>query len=172
MSTHEALIRDVPDFPTPGVLYKDLTPVLADPQGLRSAIDAMVDAAPSEVDVVAGIESRGFWFAPSVALALGCGFVAVRKPKKLPGPVLKRKVVLEYGKDELAVHTGQIAPGSRVLLVDDVLATGGTLAGAAGLVEDCDAEVAAALVYLELTSLPGRKTLENLGLDVRTVLTA
>lgn len=168
----ESLIRDIPDFPKPGVLFKDLTPLLADPQGLRRAIDDMVALAPDGVDVVAGIESRGFWFAPAMAVRLGVGFVAIRKPAKLPGPVLRRRVSLEYGEDELAVHTGQIPVGARVLVVDDVLATGGTLRGVAGLVADAGARVAAAVVYLELPALGGRSALGELGVEVRSVVRA
>lgn len=168
----ESLIRDIHDFPTPGVVFKDLTPVLADPAGLREAIDTMVALAPEDIDMVAGVESRGFWFAPSVALALGCGFVAMRKPAKLPGPVLRRPVTLEYGEDELAVHTGQIPAGSRVLIVDDVLATGGTLMGAADLVQDAGASVAGTLLFLEITALGGRTALEARGIDVRTAIRA
>lgn len=171
MTNGAELIRDIEDFPAPGVVFKDLTPLLADPIGLRCAVAAMVDLAPEGVEMVAGVEARGFWFAPAVALALGCGFVAIRKPAKLPGPTLRRSVSLEYGQDELAVHQGQIPAGSGVLIIDDVLATGGTLVGAADLIADAGARVLAAAVYLEINALGGRQKLSDHGLDVRAAVT-
>ena len=167
----EALIRDIPDFPQPGVVFKDITPLLADPAGLKAATEQMIAQVPGPIDLIAGVEARGFWFAPSMALALGCGFVAIRKPAKLPGPTLRRSVSLEYGEDELAVHVGQISAGARVLVVDDVLATGGTLLGAAQLVADTGAELVASVVYLEIGALGGRDVLTRAGVDVRAVVT-
>lgn len=167
----EALIRDIHDFPQPGVVFKDITPLLADPAGLKAATEQMVALVPEPIDLIAGVEARGFWFAPSMALALGCGFVAIRKPAKLPGPVLRRPVSLEYGEDELAVHVGQIPAGARVLVVDDVLATGGTLLGASQLVADAGGELVTSLVYLEIGGLGGRAALTEAGLEVRAVVT-
>jgi adenine phosphoribosyltransferase len=122
-----SLIRDVPDFPKPGVVYKDITPLLANHQGYQAAIDALVEAAPKGIDVVVGMEARGFVFAAPVALALGVGFVPVRKPGKLPMNVFSESFALEYGSDSLSVHQDAIQPHARVLVIDDVLATGGTV---------------------------------------------
>ena len=140
MSSHEervalitSLIRDVPDFPSPGVVFKDITPLLSSAQGLTAAVDDLVAAAPPAIDVVVGMEARGFIFAAPVALALGAGFVPVRKPGKLPGPTYSETFSLEYGQETLTVHRDAIRPGARVLVIDDVLATGGTIGATAGL---------------------------------------
>jgi adenine phosphoribosyltransferase len=149
-----ALIRDIPDFPQPGVVFKDLTPVLADPVGLRDTVDAIAAEAP-ECDLVAGIEARGFILAAPVALALGVGFVPMRKPGKLPHDTVRFDYDLEYGTDALEVHVDAILPGQRVLIVDDVLATGGTAAAACQLVERCGGTVAGVSVLVELAFLDG-----------------
>ncbi|WP_024891598.1 adenine phosphoribosyltransferase [Luteimonas huabeiensis] len=151
------LIRTVPDFPRPGIVFRDITPLLADAAGLREAIEAM--AAPwrdADVTAVAGVESRGFILGAALALSLGAGFVPIRKPGKLPGPTLQETYALEYGSDRLEIRADALAPGRRVLLVDDVLATGGTLLAAARLVERQGADLAGAAVLAELAALGGR----------------
>jgi adenine phosphoribosyltransferase len=168
-----SLVVDVPDFPRPGVVFKDVTPLLASARGLAAAVDAMVAAAPARVDVVVGLEARGFLFGPPVALALGVGFVPVRKPGKLPRENITVSYALEYGQETLALHADAVGPGDRVLIVDDVLATGGTAVAAAGLVRRLGAEVVGVSVLLELAFLPGRSLLAEHGLDqVSAVLTS
>ena len=167
-----SLILDVPDFPRPGVGFKDITPLLASPEGLAMAIDQLVLAAPESVDLVLGVESRGFIFAAPVAYGLEVGFVPVRKPGKLPREVVSVRYDLEYGSDELAVHADAVPAGSRVLIVDDVLATGGTVAAAADLVTQLGAEVAGVLVVAELAFLDPRARLAAHGLtDVSALVT-
>ncbi len=153
-------IRDVNDFPKPGILFKDITPLLADADGLRAAIKAM--AAPwrdAGVQAVLGVEARGFILGAALALELDAGFVPVRKPGKLPGLTLKQEYALEYSSDRIEVCAGAIAPGTRVVLVDDVLATGGTLAAALLLAGQLQAEVLGAAVLVELDGLGGRARL-------------
>ena len=153
-------IRDVNDFPKPGILFKDITPLLADADGLRAAIEAM--AAPwrdAGVQAVLGVEARGFILGAALALELDAGFVPVRKPGKLPGVTLKQEYALEYGSDRIEVCAGAIAPGTRVVLVDDVLATGGTLAAALLLAGQLQANVLGAAVLVELDGLGGRARL-------------
>lgn len=151
------LIREVPDFPKPGILFYDITTLLKDAGGLRDVIGALktrYEGAP--VDVILGIEARGFIFAPAVAYALGKGFVPVRKPKKLPAETVKAEYALEYGTDTLEIHKDAIRPGQNVLIVDDVLATGGTAAAVAGLVEKLGGKVAGLAFVVELDFLNGR----------------
>jgi len=151
-------IRDVSDFPKPGILFKDITPLLADAAGLREAIRAM--AAPwreAGVQAVLGVEARGFILGAALALELGAGFVPVRKPGKLPGATLRQAYGLEYGNDCVEVCVDAITSGTRVLLVDDVLATGGTLAAALRLAGQLEAEVLGAAVLVELDGLGGRQ---------------
>lgn len=169
------LIRDVPDFPTPGVVFKDIAPLLADHEGLTAVVAALADCGRDDdgnvvVDKVAGIEARGFILAAPVALALGVGFVAVRKAGKLPGSTYAQSYKLEYGEATLEVHKDAFAPGDRVLLVDDVLATGGTVAAAAQLVERCGAHVGAIAVLIELGFLAGRAEVSGLRLHALTVV--
>jgi adenine phosphoribosyltransferase len=161
------LVRDVPDYPKPGILFKDITPLLADAGAFAAVIGAL---APSwgRIDQVAGIEARGFILAAPVALQLGTGFVPVRKQGKLPAPCYAQTYDLEYGSATLEVHQDAFAPGDRVLIVDDVLATGGTAKATAELVRRAGAEVAGVAVLLELGFLPGRSQLP--GLDVRSLL--
>ena len=167
-----SLILDVPDFPNPGVGFKDITPLLASPEGLATAIDQLVLAAPDSVDLVLGVESRGFIFAAPVAYGLEVGFVPVRKPGKLPRDVVSVRYNLEYGTDELAVHADAVPAGSRVLIIDDVLATGGTVVAAADLVTQFGAEVAGVLVVAELAFLNPRTRLTAHGLtDVSALVT-
>ena len=158
----KSLITDVPDFPKPGVTFKDITPLLASPAGFKATVDALVASAPSPIDVVVGMEARGFIFAAPVAVALGAGFVPVRKPGKLPRRTFSESFTLEYGTETLTVHTDAIKPGARVLVIDDVLATGGTVAAARDLVSTAGAEVTAAAVIMELTALGGRDVLAPL----------
>ncbi|MFK2877379.1 adenine phosphoribosyltransferase [Rhodanobacter hydrolyticus] len=153
-----ALIRAVADFPKPGVLFRDVTPLLADAQGFADCVAAL--AAPwrdAGVQAVCGIEARGFIFGAVLARALGAGFVPLRKPGKLPPPVLAVDYQLEYGSDRLEARSDAIAPGTRVLLVDDVLATGGTLAAAQALVAHFGGDVVGASVLIELEALRGRE---------------
>lgn len=165
------LIREVPDFPVPGVRFKDITPLLASPGGLAKAVEALVRLSPSEVDTVIGVEARGFVFASPVALSLGAGFVPVRKEGKLPAEVVQTKYQLEYGTETLAIHADALSAGDRVLLVDDVLATGGTIAATADLVRQAGAELAGVTVLIELDYLGGRQRLADHGItDVVSVL--
>ena len=150
------LIEDIPDFPKPGVVFKDITPLLASPKGLRAAINALVALAPPDIDVVVGMEARGFILAAPVALELGAGFVPVRKPGKLPGELYSEQFSLEYGHETLTVKTDAVLPGARVLVIDDVLATGGTLLAAHGLAKQLQAEVVGVSMLIELGFLNGR----------------
>lgn len=166
------LIRDVPDFPRPGVGFKDISPLLQSPAGFAAAIEAMVAASPADIDVVLGMEARGFIFGAPVALGLGAGFVPVRKPGKLPRATISRDYDLEYGSSTLAVHADAVGPGARVLLVDDVLATGGTLAASAGLVQQLGAELVQVTVLMELDFLNGRQRLRAAGIaNVAAIVT-
>ena len=152
------LLRDIPDFPKPGVLFKDITPLLADGGAFAEAVADM--AAPwraTPPDAVAGIESRGFILGAALAHALGCGFVPVRKPGKLPARTLTQDYQLEYGSDRLEIHADALPPGARVLVVDDVLATGGTLRAATALLRRQGADVVGAGVLVELAFLRGRE---------------
>ncbi|HEY0237311.1 MAG TPA: adenine phosphoribosyltransferase [Friedmanniella sp.] len=165
------LIAEVPDFPKPGVTFSDITPLLASPAGLAAAVAGLAAAAPSGVDAVVALEARGFIFGAPVALELGVGFVPVRKPNKLPREHIDITYDLEYGTETLALHADALLPGQRVLIVDDVLATGGTVAAAAALVRALGAEVAAVAVVLELGFLDGRARLDRAGLtDVRALV--
>ena len=165
MSLVSSLIADVPDWPKPGVIFKDITPLLASPEGFRQAVDAIVTSAPEAIDVVVGMEARGFIFAAPVALALGAGFVPVRKPGKLPRPVLSESFDLEYGTETLTMHADALVSGARVLVVDDVLATGGTIAATAALLNRLGAELVHVSVLLELTALGGREYLAAKGIS-------
>jgi len=155
-------IRDVPDFPKKGILFKDITPLLADPVALSEAIEALaarpVSAAPS---LVVGIESRGFIFGSAVAARLGAGFVPVRKPGKLPAKTASETYALEYGTDTLEIHADAVSPGDRILIVDDLLATGGTASAAARLVRRLGGEIVGVCFLIELEFLGGRARLEG-----------
>ncbi|MFN0172348.1 MAG: adenine phosphoribosyltransferase [Bryobacteraceae bacterium] len=162
MDSLKALIREIPDFPKPGILFYDITTLLKDKQGLRGVIDGLKSLAPAGgVDYVVGMEARGFIFAPALAYALGAGFIPVRKPKKLPGEKLSYTYDTEYSTDTLEMHTGAVTPGSRVLIVDDLLATGGTALATARLVEQAGGQVTALGFVVELTFLPGRRKLDG-----------
>jgi adenine phosphoribosyltransferase len=162
-------VRDVPDFPQPGVVFKDINPVLADHIAFAGAVDAIVaHHGRGRIDKVVGIEARGFIVAAPVAYHFGAGFVPMRKQGKLPGPTHATSYALEYGEATLEVQTGALVHGDRVLIVDDVLATGGTVAAAAELVRRSGADVAGASVLIELAFLGGRDRL--LDLDVHALL--
>lgn len=162
-------VIDIPDFPKAGVMFRDITPLLADPGAFREALDAMAEPVtilrPTHV---LGLESRGFIFGAALAQKLGLGFVPARKPGKLPRPAFKQEYGLEYGEDALEVHQDAFKLGDRVLIVDDVLATGGTAAAARKLVESCGAQAVALTLFIELGFLPGREKLA--GLPVFSVL--
>jgi adenine phosphoribosyltransferase len=163
------LIREVPDFPKPGVNFYDITTLLKDKHGFRQTVDALAQHyRDAGVDVVVGIEARGYFFAPALALALGAGFVPVRKPRKLPHTVQSIEYELEYGTDQLEIHVDAIEPGQKVLIIDDVMATGGTAAAVARLVELLDGKVVGLGFVIELTFLNGRNKLQ--GRDVFTLL--
>jgi adenine phosphoribosyltransferase len=170
----QRLIIDVPDYPEPGVVFKDITPLLADHTAFTSVVEELASAGrdgsgATVVDKVVGMEARGFILAAPVALALGAGFVPVRKAGKLPRATHAVSYALEYGEATLEVHRDAIAPGERVLLVDDVLATGGTVAATRQLVEACGGVAVAVAVLMELSFLPGRATIGDLPLH--TLLT-
>jgi adenine phosphoribosyltransferase len=156
------LIREVPDFPKPGILFYDITTLLKDKRGFRDVIDGLKNHYKNAgVDRVIGIEARGFIFAPALAYALGAGFVPVRKPKKLPSDREAVTYALEYGTDSLEIHKDAIEPGGRVLIVDDLLATGGTAAATTRLVEKVGGKVAGMGFVVELTFLNGRSKLAD-----------
>jgi adenine phosphoribosyltransferase len=163
------LIREVPDFPKPGILFYDITTLLRDGPGFHEVIDALKEHyLGTGVDMVIGIEARGFIFAPALAYALGAGFVPVRKPKKLPSDRVAVSYQLEYGTDSLEIHKGAIENGHRVLIVDDLLATGGTAAAVTKLVEEVGGKIVGLGFVVELTFLKGRAKLA--GRDVFSML--
>lgn len=163
-------LRDIPDFPEPGVVFKDITPLLADAAAFRLAVDSLSDPyVDSEIDLVAGMEARGFLFAAPIAYRLSAGCVPFRKPGKLPYETVEHTYDLEYGTDSLAAHVDAIGPGARVLVVDDVLATGGTAAAACDLVTSLGGTIVACAFLLELGFLSGRGRLS--GQQVTSVLT-
>lgn len=156
----QALIRDIKDFPKAGIVFKDITPVLQDPLAFREVIDRMLDYARAQkVDAIAGIESRGFIFGAPLAVALSVPFVPVRKLGKLPGETIRAEYALEYGTNTVEVHKDSILPGQRVLIVDDLLATGGTSLAAAQLVEALGGEVGGMVFMVELGFLNGKDAL-------------
>jgi len=162
----ERFIRDVPDFPRKGIVFKDITPLLADGQALRHTIGALAERAAARAPtVVVAVESRGFIFGSGVASSLGVGFVPVRKPGKLPWRARRVEYALEYGSDCLEMHEDAIAPGARALIVDDLLATGGTASAAAELVRLAGGEVVGCAFAIELAFLGGRARLEPLPVD-------
>ena len=161
MEQLRSLIRDVPDFPEPGIVFKDNAPLLADAEGLQLSLQAMT--APYEgqkITHVAGIEARGFIFATPVAVQIGAGFVPIRKPGKLPFTTVETTYDLEYGSDSIHAHADAVSPGDRVLIVDDVLATGGTAAAAVELIRSLGAEVVGVSVLVELGFLNGRSKID------------
>ena len=169
MGNLESFIRDVPDFPKAGILFRDITPLLANAEAFAIAVEAMAQPVLTlQPTHVLGLESRGFIFGSALAQKLGVGFVPARKPGKLPMPTHSEPYGLEYGTDALEIHTDAFKAGDRVLIVDDVMATGGTAAAAQRLVQQTGAQAVALTVFIELTSLPGREKVE--GLPVFSVL--
>lgn len=164
-----AAIRNVPDFPKPGIQFKDITPVLADPRLFAGAIDLLTEKfKPGSVDAVVGIDARGFIFAAAAAMKLRAGFVPVRKKGKLPYQTHEQDYALEYGSATIAMHVDALQPGARVLLIDDLLATGGTAAATAALVNKFGAKILEAVFLIELKSLKGREKLK--GYPVRSII--
>lgn len=169
MDDLKKLIREIPDYPKPGILFYDLTTLLQNPRGFHSLVDQLCNHYEGKkIDIVAGIEARGFIFAPALAYRLGAGFVPVRKPKKLPWKTASITYQLEYGSDSLEIHRDAVQEGHRVLLCDDLLATGGTAAAAIGLVRQLGGEVVGAAFAVELNFLQGRSKLP--GIDVFSLL--
>ena len=169
MNELKSLIREVPDFPKPGINFYDITTLLKHPEGLRKTVDALsAQFAGEKVDAVIGIEARGFIFAPALAYHLGAGFVPVRKPRKLPAECVSVSYDLEYGQDTLEIHRDAIGAGHRVLIADDLLATGGTARAVINLVEGLGGVVAGLVFVVELEFLPGCRKLE--GYDVRSLI--
>ena len=161
----KSLIRDIPDFPQSGILFRDITTLLNNPQGLRMTIDLLAQKCQSQnllPDYIVGMESRGFIFATPLAYQLNAGFVPVRKPGKLPAPVYSVSYDLEYGTDSLEIHQDAIAPGSKVLIVDDLLATGGTAKATVDLLNKIEAQVIGLAFVIELMALKGREKLPDI----------
>jgi adenine phosphoribosyltransferase len=166
----KAKIRDVPDFPEPGIVFKDIMPLLADPASLRDATDLLAEwAEPRKPDLILGAEARGFILGASVAYKLGCGFVAARRPGKLPWKTVSATYALEYGENSLELHSDAIADGARVLVHDDVLATGGTARAICDLATQLGGEIVGVEFVIELTFLEGKQHLEDY--DVHSLIT-
>ncbi|MDB4726949.1 MAG: adenine phosphoribosyltransferase [Akkermansiaceae bacterium] len=166
----DAAIRDVPDFPKPGILFKDITPVLGDPDLFKASLDLLAETAgDTKIDKVVGIDARGFIFAAGVAQILGAGFVPVRKEGKLPWTTRSMAYTLEYGESVVEIHEDAIKPGEKILLVDDLLATGGTAAAAIKLLKALDADIVAVSFLIELAGLKGREALDHA--DIKALLT-
>ena len=169
MDDLKQLIREVPNFPKYGINFYDITTLLKHPEGLRKTVDALAaEYEGDKIDVVVGIEARGFIFAPALAYHLGAGFVPVRKPKKLPAETVSISYDLEYGQDTLEIHRDAVAEGNRVIIADDLLATGGTAKAVCQLIEDLGGKIEGLVFVVELEFLPGRKKLE--GYDVRSLI--
>lgn len=163
-------IRDIPDFPKPGILFRDITPLLKDATALSTTIDRLAEAAAKwPVDAIAGIESRGFVFATALAVKVGKGLIPVRKPGKLPYATHRQEYDLEYGSDAVEIHTDAFEKGQRILLVDDLLATGGTMGAACDLVHKAGGEVVGCLFVIELSFLEGRSRLPH-GVPIESLL--
>jgi adenine phosphoribosyltransferase len=165
----ESLIRAIPDFPIPGILFRDITPLLGDAAGFKAMVDLFVDKYRSaDIEYVVGIEARGYMLGAPVAYALGAGFVPVRKPGKLPGEKFTEEYELEYGTNTIEIHQDAVTTGKRVLVVDDLLATGGTMAATLRLLKRLDAKIAGVAVLIELADLNGRKALP--GVDITSFI--
>jgi adenine phosphoribosyltransferase len=166
----EARIRDVPDFPEPGIVFKDIMPLLGDPATLRETVDELAEwIEPRKPDVILGAEARGFILGAALAYKLGCGFVAARRPGKLPWKTVSASYALEYGENALELHADAITSGARVLVHDDVLATGGTAAAICDLAEQLGGKIVGVAFVIELSFLEGRKHLERY--DVHSLIT-
>jgi len=160
---YKSLIRTVPDFPKPGIRFRDITPLLASGTGFRHVIAVLGERYAHKADKIVGIEARGFIFGAALAHAIGAGFVPIRKPGKLPGESIGHDYALEYGTNRVEVHVDGLAKGERVVVMDDLLATGGTALAALALVERCGANVVECAFLIELLDLPGRKRIEQRG---------
>ena len=170
MKKVEDYVRTIPDFPEPGIMFRDVTSVLQNPDGLKLAIDSMIQLLDGvEFDVIAGTESRGFIFGVPIAYALGKAFVPVRKKGKLPCETVSAKYDLEYGTAEIEMHKDSVQPGQKVVVVDDLIATGGTIEASAKLIEELGGEVVKIIFLMELAGLNGRDKLK--GYDVASVIT-
>src|SRR4051812_22891411 len=167
----KSLVRTIPDFPKPGIQFRDITTLLIDGRGFAAAVDQLVELArPYGADLIAGIEARGFIFSGPVARALGAGLLPVRKPGKLPGPRIGIDYALEYGTDRLEIHEGACVPGHRVLLVDDLIATGGTALATIELLRRAGATVPAALFVIDLPELGGAGLLHKAGIEAHSLM--
>ncbi|HYZ14885.1 MAG TPA: adenine phosphoribosyltransferase [Candidatus Acidoferrum sp.] len=166
----ESLIRTIPDFPIPGILFRDITPLLGDPAGFKATVDLFVDKyRDAKIDAVVGIEARGYMLGAPAAYALGAAFVPVRKPGKLPGETFTEEYALEYGTNTLEIHADAVGHGHRVLVIDDLLATGGTIAATLRLLKKLGADVVGVAVLIELAALKGRAALN--GTEVTSFIT-
>lgn len=162
MDSLKKMIREIPDFPKPGILFYDITTLLKNPKGLKQVINRMSEEfAGTKIDAVIGVEARGFIFAPALAYHIGAGFIPVRKPNKLPAATESISYTLEYGEDTLEIHQDAIQPGQRILIADDLLATGGTASAVVKLAEKMGAEVVGLSFVIELSFLNGREPLSN-----------
>ena len=162
MDNLKKLIRDVPDFPKKGIIFKDITPLLQNPKGLRDTVEAISNHYTNKkIDIVVGVEARGFIQAPTIAFDLGAGFVPIRKPGKLPYEKISMSYALEYGTDTLEIHKDGVRKGQQVLMVDDLLATGGTMSGCCKLIESLGGNVVGCAFLIELSFLNGKKALDK-----------
>ena len=166
----KALVRTIPDFPKPGVQFRDITTLLLDPAGLTRTVEEMAATVDRPVDLVAAIEARGFAIGGALAVKLGAGLLLIRKDGKLPGATIAEDYALEYGSDRLAMHVDACAPGAKVLIVDDLLATGGTALAAARLVRRVGGEIAGARFVIDLPDLGGSKALADQGIDTISLM--
>lgn len=166
----KALIRTIPDFPRPGILFRDITTLLLDANGLAAVVERMAAATTGPVDLVAGIEARGFLFAAALAIPLKAGCLLIRKDGKLPGATIAEDYALEYGEDRIAIHADACAPGARILLVDDLIATGGTARAAVRLLRKAGAEVKRAQFVIDLPDLGGANALRGDGIAVDSLV--
>lgn len=167
----KALVRTIPDFPKPGIEYRDITTLLLDRDGLAGAVDALADSVTGPVDLVAAIDARGFAIGGALAVKLGCGLLLVRKDGKLPGETIAEDYALEYGTDRLTMHVDACAPGARVLVVDDLIATGGTALAAVRLVRRAGGDVVGARFLIDLPSLGGAAALAGAGVEAISLMT-
>ena len=164
-------IRSIPDYPKPGIVFRDITTLLSDPRSFRRAVDALVHPyAGGRIDQVAGIEARGFILGGAIAHQLSCGFIPIRKKGKLPHTTVSIAYALEYGTDEIEIHVDAVKPGDRVLLVDDLIATGGTATAAVNLLKRIGAEIVAACFVIDLPEIGGAQRLRDMGVEVRTLM--